>query len=355
MSAAPWKTSALCLRSGSSRMPASSASSGALVQRMGTGAATVLAATLSLSGLATYAVSATWPWVLAAAVLLGLGGGLLDSTLNANAAHHFSAGAMNLMHAGFGIGATLGPVVMAVAVSRGTGWQAGYVVYVIAQSAMLVVLFVSRRRWPGASEDIGRPPTVTRTFDAVIVGSLAMFFLYTGIEVAAGQWSFSVLTEGRGLSTVAGGAWVAAYWGGLTVGRLALSAVAGRLGTARVLSISMVGSIAATSWFWWNPSGLGVLGLPALGLSLAGVFPTLVTLTPVRLGPDRTTVMVGYQLAAASLGAAAVPWIGGRIIAATSLAAIAPFLVSAAATMALLNGLLNRRASLAAGRSDAAP
>ena len=138
MSAAPWKTSALCLRSGSSGMQHERVAwcVGATHGTRGHWCSPQR----FVSGLATYAVSATWPGKFAAAVLLGLGGGLLHSTLNANAAHHFSAG-----------GATLGPVVMAVAASG--GWQAGVSRVRASPTADGWSWFVSRRRWPGASEE----------------------------------------------------------------------------------------------------------------------------------------------------------------------------------------------------------
>jgi fucose permease len=323
----------------------SSALSGRVVIRFGTGRSLIIAGMLSLSGLAAYGTAGSWSRVLAAALLLGLGSGVLDSTLNAHGAHHFSAGAMNLLHAGFGVGATIGPLVMAGAVAGGAGWQAGYLVYAAVQTSMLVVLIVVRRRWLVTAVDDAEQPSRPRRMDTVAIATLAMFFLYTGIEVAAGQWSFSVLTEDRGLTTGAGGAWVAAYWGGLMVGRFILSGVADWLGPVMVLRMSMAGAVGASIWFWWDPSGFGVAGLPTLGLSLAGIFPTLVSLTPQRLGADRTTTMVGYQLAAASLGAAAVPWTAGRVIAASSLAAVGPFLAVAAVVMAILNGLLERTAA----------
>ena len=320
----------------------SSALSGRVARRLGMGRTVLVAATVSLAGLVLYALSSSWPSVVAAAVTLGAGGGLLDSSINAYAAHRFSAGATNLLHAGFGIGATLGPIVMARAVASGAGWHAGYVVIAVAQTALLGMLWATRARWrPVAARDSA--PDERLRFDPVVGLSLLMFFLYTGVEVAAGQWSFSLLTEGRGLGTDAAAAWVAAYWGGLTLGRLGLSAVASRLGAHRVLSVSMAGTIVGCAVLWWDPASLGVLGLPFAGLSLAGVFPTLVTLTPQRIGPGRTTAVMGYQLAAASLGAAILPWMVGWAVARTSLEALGPMLVGAAVTMAALHLTLDRR------------
>jgi fucose permease len=290
--------------------------------------------------------------VIAAAVTLGIGGGLLDSAINAYAAHRFTAGATNLLHAGFGIGATLGPIVVARAVASGAGWQAGYLAIAVAHAAVLGLLWRTRARWRPVAAPDSAPHEPVRP-DLVVALSLLMFFLYTGVEVAAGQWSFSVLHESRGLGTDAAGAWVAAYWGGLTLGRLGLSAVATRLGSRRVLGLSMVGTIVGCAAFSWNPAGLGVLGLPFAGLSLAGVFPTLVTLTPQRIGPGRTTAVMGYQLAAASLGAAVLPWAVGWAVARSSLEALGPLLVGAATAMAVLHLVIDRSgARTMPGRAD---
>lgn len=320
----------------------SSAVSGRVAPRIGMGATVLTAAATSLAGLSLYVVASTWVAVVAAAVTLGLGSGLLDSSVNAYAAHRFGAGATNLLHAGFGIGATLGPIVMARAVASGAGWQAGYLVVAVAQAAVLGTLWATRTRWrPVAAPETAAGEPVR--FDIMLGSSLAMFFLYTGLEVTAGQWSFTVLSEGRGLDADAAGAWVAAYWGGLTVGRLALSAAATRLGPQRVLGLSMAGAVVSCAVFWWDPAGLGFLGLPCAGLSLAGIFPTLVTLTPHRIGAGQTTPVMGYQLAAASLGAATLPWVAGRAVAHTSLEALGPLLVGAALLMTGLHFLLERR------------
>jgi fucose permease len=320
----------------------SSALSGRVARRIGMGPAVLTAAATSLAGLGLFVVSSGWVPIIAAAVTLGVGGGLLDSSINAYAAHRFSAGATNLLHAGFGIGATLGPIVMARAVASGAGWHAGYLVIAVAQALLLAVLWITRARWRPVAAPETAPYEAVR-LDVVVVLSLAMFFLYTGVEVAAGQWSFSVLSESRGLGTDAAGLWVAAYWGGLTVGRLGLSGVASRLGPRRVLGLSMAGTVAGCALFWWDPGGLGVVGLPFAGLSLAGVFPTLVTLTPQRIGAGRTTAVMGYQLAAASLGAATLPWVVGHTVARTSLEALGPMLVGAAVVMAALHAVLDGR------------
>ena len=53
--------------------------------------------------------------------------------------------------------------------------------------------------------------------------------------------------------------------------------------------------------------GAGAVGFPLLGLSLAGVFPSLVLLTPRRVGSARTPTVVGLQFSVASIGASGIP------------------------------------------------
>ena len=39
-----------------------------------------------------------------------------------------------------------------------------------------------------------------------------IFFVYTGVELTAGQWAFALLTEARGLSTASAGFWAGLFW-----------------------------------------------------------------------------------------------------------------------------------------------
>ncbi len=91
------------------------------------------------------------------------------------------------------------------------------------------------------------------------------------------------------------------------------------------------------SLFALDASGWGFVGLPVLGLALAGVFPTLMLVTPERVGRDRANTMVGYQLAAASAGGAFVPWVGGLLVEWSTLEVIGPVLLVAATVMAVLH------------------
>jgi len=296
---------------------------------------------LAAIGLIAFTLVAEWLPLLVASAVVGAAGGALDTSLNGYAAHRFTVGAMNLLHAGFGLGATLGPLVLSLVIDGGAGWRFAYVIFIVVEFGLVGLFVRFRRQFPVAhpAPGVGRAGV---GIDGVVVLSLAVFFVYTGLEVAAGQWAFSVLSEGRGLSTVTAGAWVAAYFGGLTVGRLLLGVVGDRMGPSPVLRWSVAGSVAGSLVFALDWAGAGMVGLPLLGFALAGVFPTLMLMTPDRVGSDRANAMVGYQLAAASVGGALVPWFGGRLVEWTTLEAIGPLLVTTAIVLAGLHSWSSR-------------
>ena len=292
-------------------------------------------------GLSGVALAPTFAVVIVAAGTMGAGGGLVDTGMNAHAALAFDIRSINLLHACYGVGATLGPIFLTVSLTATRSWTAGYLAMAGLQVVTLVAIWSRRQRWAADPAEPGGRGVSSRLRSWLL---LALFFLYTGVEVGTGQWSFTLLTESRGYSTAAAGAWVAVYWGGLTVGRIGLGIVGHRLGPVPTLHGSVAVSLLGLGLFWIDPAGLGVVGLPITSLGLAAVFPTLIAVTPARLGAERSTQSIGHQLAAANLGVAAIPWLLGLVAERSGVAALAPGLFAAGLAFALLHLISVREA-----------
>lgn len=144
------------------------------------------------------------------------------------------------------------------------------------------------------------------------------------------------------MGSAAAGVWVAVYWGGLTIGRFGFGIVGDRLAPRSILDGSMLVSLLGVGVLWLDPLGLGVVGLPVAGLGLAAVFPTLVSLTPARIGRLRSTRSMGYQLAAANAGAASIPWILGIVAEANGLVSLGPALFVSASLLAVVHAATGR-------------
>ena len=137
---------------------------------------------------------------------------------------------MNWMHAFFGLGVAIGPLIMTAVLSAGLGLALGvrhrgrrparprHRVRAhragLAASASRPSTEAAATRQPVATagRSSGCRSGTTLRLPAVWSGTLA-FALYVAIEVSAGLWAFLLLTEGRGLSAAVAGGCVSALLG----------------------------------------------------------------------------------------------------------------------------------------------
>ena len=341
--------------------------SGALVARAGLGRVLVWSSALTVAASLTYAVAPAWPVMVAGGALAGLGAGAIDAGVNARAAMSFSPRVMSWLHASYGVGATAGPMIMSAAVMGSLGWRGGYGVIAALLAGMTACFALTTGLWtpPAVAPDpvsrAGRDPAAaeaglwsTLRRPRVWAG-IAMFFVYTGLEVAIGQWTYSLLTEVRGMSPATAGTWVSAYWGSLTAGRVAVGALAARQPAVRLLRLGLVGAPLGGLGLWASSgSASALLALVALGLSLAGIFPLLMSETPDRVGDEAAGHAVGFQVSAASLGVAALPAAVGALAAREGLEVLGPFVVVAAVALLALHEA-SRWAALRHGAPIAPP
>jgi fucose permease len=163
---------------------------------------------------------------------------------------------------------------------------------------------------------------------AVLTLGLVVFFVYTGLEVSAGQWETSYVRGHLGLSASAAGLASFGYWGALTVVRIGLALPAKPVSARTVIRCGLLVSIVGCGLIWWQPDAVVVvLAFALLGASLAGVFPALIAVTPQRIGVERAQHAIAWQVGAAAVGGSGISAVIGLLIDSTSLAVLGPALV----------------------------
>jgi len=314
-----------------------------LLERLGPGRLAAAATVLLAASVAGQAAAPAFVGVLAAAALWGLGAGAVDAGLNGYAARRFSHRHMNWLHAGYGLGTAVAPFVMTAGLALGAGWRGGYAAIAAVLAALAVVFWAHRARWPPAEPTASGAPAAGGGVDVAAGGGvglaagrhLAAFFLYTGVEVTAGQWAFAVLSEARGLGTEAAGVWTGLYWTSLFGGRLAIGFVADRLGTETLIAVGTAGVVGGAVAFWAMPLAGGAPALVLLGFAAAPVFPMMMARTAARFPLAVARRLFGLQVSAAMLGAVALPAAAGALADLQGLAAVPAFLAATAATLAV--------------------
>ena len=307
-----------------------------------------LASALALGG---SALSRTWWQFLASVAVLGLASGAIDATLNAYAARRFGPRRINLLHACYGVGAVVSPLIVTASLAAGAGWRTAYLVVAALLVVTGLVLSAGRLRWrtgePAA--DTVRPPggpgrpRIPRG-DALL--GMAAVLGQSGLESAVAIWAYTFLTQHLGVDAVVAGGLASGYWLTLVIGRLGFGWLAERVGAWPVLTVAIALLVAAAVLVNIPDPTAGMIAVVSFGLACAPVYPLLVLTTAERTTPEVADQVVGLQAAASALGAAIVPGLVGLAIQGDSGAfgpATAGLVVVAAGVHHLMRGRRARR------------
>src|SRR5271166_1475143 len=325
---------------------------GPLIRRLGVPTLLAVAGLVATLGYTGFALAPGLWLVLTVAVLLGVAAGMMDAGLNTAVALTGRARLLNLLHGAYGVGTAIGPLVVTAAILTGS-WRPAYLVLAVLD-LLIAGSWLRQRRREGPPSAAGKPPAAEpqsvpqwsrRRYGLVLAVGMSVFFLYTGLEVGAGQWEATFCRGQLDLSTSATGLAVFGYWGALTAVRISLAVVPRPVAPRTVVRVGSALAVIAAAVIWWQPGPtITVIAFAVLGGALAGVFPALVTLTPVRIGERRAQHVIAWQVGAAAAGGAGISALIGLLIGATSLAILGPSLTVLAVLVVVSELFLTRLA-----------
>ena len=324
-------------------------SNGALIGRLGirmalaVGGGTYILAGLYLATRPPFAAFVAVPLVT------GYATGVLESVLNVYlAALPDATTLLNRLHAFFGVGALLGPLLAAWIVSVAS-WRTVSLVLAVA-CVPLVAGFLAAYPGRPAAGTAETPETVAPSGTApgssgsllgaalrdpgVLLGA-AMLAVYVGTELGVGSWGFGYLVQARGMPRPLAGYAISGYWLGLTAGRFLISPAAGRIGATEVsmMYACLAGVIGTAALAWLSPAAvLASAALVLLGFFLGPVFPTTMAIAPRLTSARLAATAIGVMNAGSMVGGAALPWLAGAIGQSRGTWTLLPFTV----TLALL-------------------
>ncbi|HEX2973578.1 MAG TPA: MFS transporter, partial [Tepidisphaeraceae bacterium] len=321
----------------------SSSLGGQLVRTFGVGKLLVVSSLLVTLFLAGDSLAPAFFWMIPFAVIGGLGSGAIDAAINTFAALKFSPRIVNWLHAFWGVGATIGPLLITAALATHLGWRVGYAVLAAALALLSLFFLLTIRLWEIDSTSSSTSPQPTAAIlealgrPAVAIQVL-LFLVYAGIESTAGQLLYTLLTDSRHIPLTIAGITVGAYWAALTLGRIFFGQLAVTISHRTVLRIGLGLAPFAAALIAWPPAPwVSSVGAVLLGFALAPIFPTLISDTPQRVGRYYAPQSVGFQVAAASLGFAAFPSLVGILARRLGLEVICAYLLTASLTLLALH------------------
>jgi len=288
---------------------------GRLLHWVGLGGLLVISALMTAVGIGIYLVAPNFTLLWAVVTLAAVGGGAIDVGLNSYAMEYHSPAVMQWLHASFGVGVTVGPALMVMAIASPEGWPLGYRWVTAGLLALALVFALSIRIWPAVNTGQGEtaPDSIPQALrEPKIWGVLGMFSLYVGLEVAVGVWSFSVMTH-REVSAVTAGLWVSCYWGAFTVSRIIAGSLGDRLSHWQWLRISIGLAIVGALLWSWGQGALAAVPVALMGLAMGPMYPAMMSGTQQRVGRRLQAAAVPLQVGPPVLAAGVIAWAFGSI------------------------------------------
>ena len=287
---------------------------GPVIDSMGNKVILVTSAALVASGMAGFAYARSFGGSAVPAVLLGLGGGGLNTSTNALVSDLYGEDRgpmLNVLGIFYGIGALCIPLLAAVI--AGHFPIAPQLLICAGLAGACAVLFLGLR-FPEASGAQGfswlEVLSVARYPGVLVLGFL--LFCQSGNEASIGGWTSTYVAE-TGLRARTATFILAGYWAALMVGRLLVASMLQFIGKRQLVLASGLGALVGAAILLMSRlEGMLVAGVILIGLSYAGVFPTALAIAGDTYRKMTGTVF-GLLCAIALVGGMSFPWAVGQI------------------------------------------
>ncbi|MBU3160874.1 MFS transporter [Clostridium frigoris] len=326
-----------------------------LIKKIGTGKLTFVSVTMTAMALFGFSVAPSFIWLCIMAIPLGIGGGAVDASLNNFVALHYKAKHMSWLHCFWGVGATIGPIIMSLFISNNNQWKKGYATIAIIQLCLVFILFITLPLWKKVEKRYDKESEeekITKTTNVFKIPgvklALVSFVFYCATESTAGLWGSSYLVNYKGLSPGKAARWISLFYGGITLGRLLSGFLTMKLNNKILIRAGQITCIIGAVFLLLPlPIYFSMIGLILVGLGCAPIFPCMLHETPQRFGKASSQSIMGIQMGFAYMGSMFMPPILGYIASKTSISIFPYFLLCCMLIMLLgsekINGFIRKR------------
>ena len=293
-----------------------------LARRVGSGKLVGLGLALMAVALVGFSQTTNFISLCLWSVPLGMGMGFVDATLNSVVALHYQAKQMNWLHAFWGVGASIGPIIMSFFLVWQNSWAAGYQFIGLLQLAFVASFFLTFKLWQpiqncATNPETAQPEALSMKQVLTISGvkqSLLLFLCYTAIEATVGLWASSYFVVVRQLSQETAALWVALYFGGITVGRFLAGFLSVKFSHKQLVNLgSALIGLGIMLLLLPVAQPFLLVALFLIGFGCAPIFPSLIHETPHNFGAHNAQAIIGMQMAFAYAGSMLMPPLFGLI------------------------------------------
>ena len=294
------------------------------LQKVKTSVYVFVSVLLTAAGLLLFSfVTAEFWWAFfPIAVLMGFGAGGVDAALNNYVALHYKAVHMNWLHCSWGVGASLGPLLVGAFIDPQTnqGWDWGVRTIAFIQCFIALLLFLGiplwdkvarKRKEEGEKAPEEEMPVQKGDHRKLLKSPLFYlcavgFFSYCAMETTTGFWTPSFLYNALGVDSSLSATLGSCFYLGITIGRFLSGLLSFRISPKNLIrggeGLIILGSLLALMGAFGGNYILSSAGIGLVGLGCAPIYPAIILLTPYRFSRRISQVAMSLQMAVAYMG-----------------------------------------------------
>ncbi|WP_426349759.1 MFS transporter [Alloiococcus sp. CFN-8] len=309
--------------------------SGKVINKFGTGMVTAMSTSFTAIALLGFSLSNSLIWLCLFAVPLGIGAGSIDSALNNYVALRYKATHMSFLHCFYGIGVSLSPYLMSLALSEDLNWRRGYRTVFFIQLTIAIITILALPLWNKVQaitkeEDKPRDIKFIELFKmATVRAQYGIFIGSCAIEAICLVWGSTFLVNAKGVPEDEAAGLITVYFVGMAIGRFLSGVLANKFSCWELIkSGQIITAVAIIILLLPLPVVYSAIGLFMVGLGNGAVFPNVTHMTPDNFGRDISQAVIGTQMAFAYLSIMLAPPFFGLLVETFSIKLFPVFLLA---------------------------
>lgn len=300
---------------------------GKLIRKFGTANVTFVSTLLTALGLICMSIAPNIVVMMVGTVILGYGAGVIDTALNNFVSLHYKAQHMNWLHAFWGVGVTISPLIMSIFLTGEFGtWRNGYRVIALLQLSIAVIIVISLKKWRTIKETEEMEEITSENkkglFEILkikgVLTSILSQGLYCSMEFLIGTWGASFLVHVHALKPDEAAKWVSLYFGGIMVGRFISGFISMKANDNTMIRLGVIISFVGIILLALPLGNISLAGLLLIGVGFGPIFPSVLHSVPDRFGKEYSADITGFHMGGAYAIGFGVQLIFGFVATATT-------------------------------------
>lgn len=260
-----------------------------------------------------FAIASNAGFIGVAFVILGIGNAIVDVGANSYVVKAYDAKKVSLLHACWGIGSAVGPVIMSFAILFLKNYRFGFAIGAAFNIVVVIILRFMKRKWEANKQsmpkDLVELHSVSETeksqnskFSDIIKISLALpimicFFFGNAFNGLMNTWIATIFVTQRNITTIEGANTATIFFLSITFTRIVLGFIADKFKTKNIIIASIIISLIGILMIFIKSVNVAFIYANALviGIGLSPIIPFLNHYLKELFGKDNVGEILSFS------------------------------------------------------------